>query len=88
MSLGFVGADVLVGLLDSVANRASRTGTSGAGQETGQETRPTILSASEKTKRHCARVRAPRHYWRAIGTEKQKVEPSPGTDFSSHIRPP
>ncbi len=29
-----------------------------------------------------------RHYWRAIGTEKQKIEPCPGTDFSSHIRPP
>ena len=46
-SLSFVGrtswsaADVLVGLLNCVANRASRTGTSGAGQET----RPTILSS-------------------------------------------
>src|SRR5690242_10837153 len=41
-------ADVLVGVINDIPNGASRTGTSGAGQET----HPTILSVSAKTTRH------------------------------------
>ncbi len=41
-------ADALVGLPDCVANRASRTGTSGAAQES----RPTLPSVFGKAKRY------------------------------------